>query len=114
MLDAMRWPRWPVAWHVRRTMTCWCSTRCPGPRTVTGPVLPGVLKATQTPEDSTAGRHFQDRLDRTRLYAAHDEHEGSYVAPVEVPAFGYTVVDTRPRRQAGEAAGVHRGRRRRK
>ena len=47
----------------------------PWPRTVTGPVLPGVLER-GTPEDSTAGRHFQDRFDRTRLYAAHDEHEG--------------------------------------
>jgi hypothetical protein len=63
----------------------------PWARTVMGPVLPGVLEPRGTPEDSTAGRHFQDRYDRTRLYAAHDEHGGSYLAPVEVPAFGYAV-----------------------
>lgn len=63
----------------------------PWPRTVMGPVLPGVLEPRGAPEDSTAGRHFQDRYDRTRLYAAHDEHGGSYLAPTEVPAFGYAV-----------------------
>jgi hypothetical protein len=64
----------------------------PWPRTITGLVLPGVMEPRGTPEDSTAGRHFQDRYDRTRLYAAHDEHEGAYLGPVDAPGFGYAVV----------------------
>ncbi len=64
----------------------------PWARTTTGPIPPGVLSPRGTPEDTTAGRHFQDRHDRTRLYAAYDEYETSHLAPVEVPAFGYAVV----------------------
>ena len=69
----------------------------PWPRRVAGIVPPEVAVPRGTPEDMTAGRHFQDRItsDHSRLAAsleAGTSQKQRWLKPVEVPGFGYAVV----------------------
>jgi len=71
----------------------------PWARTITGEVLPWILSPRGTPDDTTAGRHFQDHhvLTASHLLPAAlpvAEFNGPRVAlpPINVPAFGYAVV----------------------
>ena len=66
----------------------------PWPRLITGQVPAGVELPRGTPDDATAGRHFQDRLadeDTFAVDSAIAEHLRFALKPVEVPGFGYVV-----------------------
>ena len=74
----------------------------PWARTVAGPVPDAVRSVRGGAEDTTAGRHFQDRMrtaqpDQTQQSAAH------MLRPVEVPAFGYTAIKRGDLYRAGDA-----------
>ncbi|HXV43431.1 MAG TPA: hypothetical protein VEC96_10230, partial [Anaerolineae bacterium] len=72
----------------------------PWPRLIAGQVASGVELPRGTPDDATAGRHFQDRLagedTLTIAVEAADnivaEHPRFVLKPVDVPGFGYAVV----------------------
>jgi alpha-mannosidase len=68
----------------------------PWPQTMTFTAPGWLLKPRGTPDDTTAGRHFQDR--RTKGIGRHvfasdrPEETQTIVPPTTVPAFGYAVV----------------------
>ncbi|HQY93172.1 hypothetical protein [Caldilinea sp.] len=71
----------------------------PWERTVSGEVANWVLTPRGTADDTTAGRHFQDRAPHVRRVqianaatAVDLEAEHNLLPPTSVPAFGYTVV----------------------
>jgi hypothetical protein len=76
----------------------------PWQRTLSGDVANWVLKPRGTADDSTAGRHFQDREPHVRRIQAANlaqnvadfQAERTSLPPTVVPAFGYAVV---PRNQ---------------
>ena len=64
-------------------MTCWVFNPLPWERSISG-VVPGYVASPRgLPEDTTAGRHHQDR----------DSQDGIVLPPTKVPAFGYAVVE---------------------
>ena len=75
----------------------------PFERTITGDVANWVLSPRGTTDDSTAGRHFQDRHSHTRrtfaagmsVVGADLQAERTALPPTIVPAFGYVVVPRR-------------------
>jgi hypothetical protein len=71
----------------------------PWPRRISGEIPQPVLSPRGTPQDETAGRHFQDRMYGRDTVALAVEGIRSFAGdarlwlkPVEVPGFGYTVV----------------------
>lgn len=72
----------------------------PWERTLAGDVANWVLKPRGTADDSTAGRHFQDREPHVRRIQAANvaqnvtdfQAERTLLPPTVVPAFGYAVV----------------------
>ncbi len=71
----------------------------PWPRLVAGPIPPWVQTPRGPVTDTTAGRHFQDRvtdvdtlLDWTTVFGARTATGSHILPPVSVPGFGYTVV----------------------
>ena len=72
----------------------------PWERTLAGEAPNWVLTPRGTPDDSTAGRHFQDREPHVRRVQANNvaqtsadiQAERVLLPPTVVPAFGYTVV----------------------
>lgn len=71
----------------------------PWERTLSGDVSDWVLTQRGSADDSTAGRHFQDREPHVRRRQAHNadtsidlDAEHTLLPPTPVPAFGYTVV----------------------
>jgi hypothetical protein len=69
----------------------------PWPRRVAGIVPQEVASPRGLPEDVTAGRHFQDRTtyDHSRLAGsveAAPNQKQLWLKPVELPGFGYTVI----------------------
>jgi hypothetical protein len=72
----------------------------PWPRLVVGHVPSGIESPRGTPDDATAGRHFQDRLtgeDTLTLAVEAANNAGAEyprfaLKPIEVPGFGYKVV----------------------
>ncbi|MFO7632906.1 MAG: hypothetical protein R6W76_10215, partial [Caldilinea sp.] len=72
----------------------------PWERTLSGEVANWALKPRGTADDSTAGRHFQDREPHVRRVQAANatvtiadfQAEHQLLPPTVVPAFGYTVV----------------------
>jgi len=73
----------------------------PWPRTLTGDVTNWVLTPRGVPEDSTAGRHFQDRAPHVRREQLANAAGIDFLAertslpPTVAPAFGYVVVPRR-------------------
>lgn len=73
----------------------------PWPRTLTGDVTNWVLTPRGVPEDSTAGRHFQDRAPHVRREQLANAAGIDFLAertslpPTVTPAFGYVVVPRR-------------------
>jgi hypothetical protein len=72
----------------------------PWPRTIFGEVAYHVVVPRGTPDDATAGRHSQDRVWSTDLYAeAAQTREGKAaqgrfgIPRVQVPGYGYTVIE---------------------
>ncbi|MCB0073731.1 MAG: hypothetical protein KDE20_19820, partial [Caldilineaceae bacterium] len=71
----------------------------PWAQSYSGVVAPWILEPRGMRDDTTAGRHFQDRvlLDPTARaggadYAAELQQERTFLPPTEIPAFGYKVI----------------------
>jgi alpha-mannosidase len=64
----------------------------PWARTITGPVPHFVVNPRGLPEDTTAGRHHQDRESITTPSTWRPDHARYALPPTEVPAYGYAVV----------------------